>query len=449
MTEGLTGHVITKADKSYNLLRRDANLYYSYYPRVIVYPNNITDVVNAVNWARKQGLNIRCRSGGHNYESFSVGNDVVVIDISNLLDFKIDTNQGYVRIGAGYKQEQLYLKTAKYGFAFVGGSCGTIGVAGITLGGGVGYLQREYGLVCDNLVEAQIVDAFGRIITANSYENEILFAALRGAGSNNFGVVVSLTFKVYPIDKVTVLIAEWPKESRYEVIQGFQKVGERLDNRYTIKVAMTKDTINLYGVGLRSSEKEMEKALRVLLKVPNKMNYTTEYIDFEEYIQKYSASVPTPTGFKITGLLAYRPLGKAPCEMMFDYLDNLLPIQPPIDISFLLLGGKIAENEGLPSAYPHRKAKILIQINAEWIPEYSMYADYTVRWVNSLRKSLLPYAGFGYLNYCDINIPSYLYNYFGNNVPWLITVKEKYDPYNLFYYPQGIEHKSSDNTNEG
>ncbi|WP_315079517.1 FAD-binding oxidoreductase [uncultured Clostridium sp.] len=438
MTEGLTGLIITEADKSYNIVRRDANLYFSYYPKVIVYPNNITDVVNAVNWARKQGLNIRCRSGGHNYESFSVGNDVVVIDVSNLLDFEIDTNEGYVRIGAGYKQEQLYPKVAKHGFAFVGGSCGSVGVSGITLGGGVGYLQREYGLACDNLVEAQIVDAFGRIITANSYQNQDLFAALRGAGSNNFGVVVSLTFKVHPIDKVTVITAEWPKKSRYEVIQAFQKVGEHLDNRYTIKAYMTKDTIELYGVGLRSTEKEMEKALSVLLKVLNKMNYTAKRISFKESVQERPDFVSTPKGFKTTGLLAYKSLGKVPCQIMFDYLDNSPSIQPPIEIGFLLLGGKIAENECLPSAYPHRGAKVLVQIDAEWIPEYSIYANDIIRWVNSLRKSLLPYAGFGYLNYCDINIPNYLYNYFGNNVSWLKTVKEKYDPYNLFYYPQGI-----------
>ncbi|MDZ5252158.1 FAD-binding oxidoreductase [Clostridium sp. LIBA-8841] len=438
MIEGLTGLVITKEDKSYNIVRRNKNLYFSYYPKVIIYPNNITDVINAVNWARKQGLNIRCRSAGHNYESFSVANDAVVIDVSNLIDFKIDTKEGYVRIGPGYALGQLYPKIAKYGFAFVGGSCGSIGVSGITLGGGVGFLQREYGLVCDNLVEAQIVDAFGRIITANSHQNQDLFAALRGAGSNNFGVVVSLTFKVYPIDKVTVLTAEWPKDRRYEVIQVFQRVGEHLDNRYTIKVSMTKDAIELYGVGLRSTEKEMEQALSVLLKIPNKTNYTTKQIGLKEYMQKYQDFVSKPTGFKITGLLAYNPLGKAPCQILFDYLDNSPPIKPPIDIGFLLLGGKIAENESLPSAYPHRDAKVLVQIDAEWTPQYSMYANNTVRWVNNLRESLIPYANFGYLNYCDINIPNYLYNYFGNNVSWLKIVKEKYDPYNLFYYPQGI-----------
>jgi len=118
----------------------------------------------------------------------------------------------------------------------VGGGCQSIGVTGITLGGGVSFLQREYRLVCHNLVEVRIVDAFGGIITDNSYQNQDLFAALRGAGSNNFGVVVSLTFKVYPIDKVTVMTAERPKKSRYEVIQAFQKVGEYVDNRYTIKV---------------------------------------------------------------------------------------------------------------------------------------------------------------------------------------------------------------------
>ncbi|EGT3617239.1 FAD-binding oxidoreductase [Clostridium perfringens] len=438
MIEGLTGLVITKEDKSYNIVRRNKNLYFSYYPKVIVYPNNITDVINAVNWARKQGLNIRCRSGGHNYESFSVANDAVVIDVSNLLDFKIDTKEGYIKIGPGYTLGQLYPKIAEYGFAFVGGSCGSIGVSGITLGGGVGFLQREYGLVCDNLVEAQMVDAFGRIITANSYENQDLLAALRGAGSNNFGVVVSLTFKIYPIDKVTVLTAEWPKESRYEVIQAFQRVGEHLDNRYTIKISMTKDAIELYGVGIKSTEKEMKESLSFLLKVPNKMNYTTKNISLKEYVQRYKGFIPTPKSFKITGLFAYNPLGKAPCQILFNYLDNSPPIQQPIVIGFLLLGGKIAENENLPSAYPHRAANVLIQIDAQWNPKYNIYANNTITWVNNLRKSLIPYANFGYLNYCDINIPNYLYNYFGNNVSWLKTVKEKYDPYNLFYYPQGI-----------
>lgn len=438
MIEGLTGTVITKGDKSYNILRRNKNLYFSYYPKVIVYPNDTIDVVNAVNWARNKELNIRCRSGGHNYESFSVANDVIVIDVSNLLDFEIDSNAGYVKIGAGYKLGELYSKIAEYGFAFVGGSCGTIGVAGIALGGGVGLLQREYGLVCDNLVEAQIVDAFGRLITANLFQNQDLFAALRGAGSNNFGVVVSLTFKVYPINKVTVLTAKWNKESRYEVIQAFQKVGEHLDNRYTIELSITKNNINLYGVGLRTTEEEMEKTLRLLLKVPNKVSYTIKHIDFKEYIQKYSSFVSTPKGFKNTGLLAYKSLGKAPCKILFDYLDNSPPIQQSIEVEILLLGGRIEENKYLPSAYPHRGAKVLIQIIAEWEPKYSMYANDTVKWVNNLRESLLPYANFGYLNYCDINIPNYLYSYFGNNVSWLKTIKEKYDPYNLFYYPQGI-----------
>lgn len=146
----------------------------------------------------------------------------------------------------------------------------------------------------------------------------------------------------------------------------------------------------------------------------------------------------TPKAFKNTGLIAYKPLGKEPCQIMFNYLDNPPHIQPPVEISFLLLGGKIAENEGLPSVFPHRRAKLLIQIEAQWTLDYSMYANDAIRWVNSLRKLLIPYANFGYLNYCDINIPNYLYSYFGNNVSWLKTIKEKYYPYNLFYYPQGI-----------
>lgn len=87
-----------------------------------------------------------------------------MIDVSNLLNFEIDTNKSYVRIGAEYNLDQLYNKIAKFGFAFAGGSCKSVGVSGITLGGRVGFLQRQYGLVCDNLVEAQIVDAFGNII---------------------------------------------------------------------------------------------------------------------------------------------------------------------------------------------------------------------------------------------------------------------------------------------
>ncbi|WP_252247190.1 BBE domain-containing protein [Clostridium sp. ZBS4] len=107
-------------------------------------------------------------------------------------------------------------------------------------------------------------------------------------------------------------------------------------------------------------------------------------------------------------------------------------------IELYVVGLRSAENERLPSAYPHRGAKVLVPIDAEWILKYSMYANDTIRWVNSLKKSLLSYAGFGHLNYCYINIPNYLYNYFDNNVCWLKTVKEKYNPYNLFYYHQGI-----------
>lgn len=439
MIDELTGIVITKDDKRYNIVRRTANFYFSYYPAAIVYPRDISDVVNSVNWSRRNGFNIRCRSGGHNYEAFSVADDAVVIDVSNLLDFQIDTKRGYIKIGSGYTQEQLHSRVTEYGFAFVGGSCPSIGVTGITLGGGVGYLQREYGLVCDNLVEAQIVDAFGRVITANSYQNQDLFAALRGAGSNNFGVVVSLTFKVYPVDNVTVITAQWPRKKRYEVIQAFQKVGESLDNRYTIKLSMTKETIGLYGVGLRSTEKEMENALKYLLKVPSKSNYTVKRISFIESVQARPGSIYKPTGFKITGLLAYNPLEKEPCQIIFDYLDNAPNIQPNIDIGFLLLGGQIKKNEYLPSAFPHRNARLLIQIDAEWDLEYSLYANDTIRWVNRLRNQLLPYARFGYLNYCDINISNYLYSYFGNNVVWLKNVKEKYDPHNIFYYPQGIK----------
>ncbi|WP_226891987.1 BBE domain-containing protein [Paraclostridium bifermentans] len=260
-----------------------------------------------------------------------------------------------------------------------------------------------------------------------------------GAGSNNFGVVVSLTFKVYPVDNVTVMTAQWPRKNRYEVIQAFQKVGESLDNRYTIKLSMTKETIGLYGVGLRSTEKEMEKALKYLLKVPSKSNYTVKRISFIESVQARPGSIYKPTGFKITGLLAYNPLEKEPCQIIFDYLDNAPNIQPNIDIGFLLLGGQIKKNEYLPSAFPHRNARLLIQIDAEWNLEYSLYANDTIRWVNRLRNQLLPYAGFGYLNYCDINISNYLYSYFGNNVVWLKNVKEKYDSHNIFYYPQGIK----------
>ena len=185
--EGLTGRVVTPDDPFYQELRQVYNRAVNKFPLAIVFCQNEADVSNAVLWSRSHCVSLRIRSGGHNYEGYSTGNDILDIDLSEFNQIAINEALSLVTVQGGVTNKQVYETVSALGYPFPGGTCPTVGVSGYALGGGWGLSCRYLGLGCDNLVQLRLVNYEGVVLTASDTENPDLYWALRGGGGGNFG----------------------------------------------------------------------------------------------------------------------------------------------------------------------------------------------------------------------------------------------------------------------
>jgi FAD/FMN-containing dehydrogenase len=201
LREQVRGDVITAEDERYESARKVNNAMIDKRPQVIVRPVNAGDVIAAVNFAREGRLDLAIRGGGHSVPGFGTCDGGLVVDLSRMRAVRVNPEKQTARAEGGATWGDFNAATNAFGLATTGGIISTTGVAGLTLGGGIGYLARGFGLSCDNLISADVVTADGRFLIASDRENEDLFWALRG-GSGNFGVVTSLEFKLHPVKDI-------------------------------------------------------------------------------------------------------------------------------------------------------------------------------------------------------------------------------------------------------
>jgi FAD/FMN-containing dehydrogenase len=190
-------------------------------PRLIARCVDVADVITAVNFGREQGLLIAVRGGGHNGPGLGSCDDGLVIDLSTMKSVRVDPSTGTVRVDPGCTSGDVDHATHPFGLAVPFGIVSTTGVAGLTLGGGTGYLTRKYGLTVDNLLEADVVLADGSFVTASTAEHADLFWALRGGGGN-FGVVTSFLFQAHPVSTVYAGPIFWDATHAKAVMQTYR-----------------------------------------------------------------------------------------------------------------------------------------------------------------------------------------------------------------------------------
>src|SRR5690348_2952922 len=195
------GHVIDRDDARYDEARSLYNGMIDKRPAVIARCADVADVISAVKFGRDRGLLVAVRGGGHNGAGLGSCNDGLIIDLGSMKGIRVDPERRTVRVGAGCTQGDVDHATHAFGLAVPAGIVSTTGIAGLTLGGGHGYLSRSCGLTIDNLVEADVVLADGSCVTASRENNADLFWALRGGGGN-FGIVTSFVFKAHPVSTV-------------------------------------------------------------------------------------------------------------------------------------------------------------------------------------------------------------------------------------------------------
>src|SRR4051794_2763317 len=219
----LQGDVVTPGEAGYDQARVLYNTRFdAVRPRAVVFCESLQDVERTVHWARKHKVRIAPRSGGHSYGGYSTTTGVVV-DVSRIAAVSVDA-QHRAAVGAGARLIDVYDRLWLRGVTVPAGTCPTVGIAGLALGGGIGFAARKFGLTCDNLVEARIVLANGKALNCNAREHPDLYWALRGAGGGSFGIVTRLVFRTHPVGMVSTYSLEWPWADARRVVAAWQRL---------------------------------------------------------------------------------------------------------------------------------------------------------------------------------------------------------------------------------
>jgi FAD/FMN-containing dehydrogenase len=448
LREQVRGPVIEPGDDGYDEQRLVHNYMHDRRPAVIVRAVATADAVAAVNYARDQGLDLAVRGGGHSVPGFGTVDDGVVLDLSLMNNVFVDPGKGTARAGGGATWGDFNHATHAFGLATTGGIISTTGVGGLTLGGGIGYLTRGCGLSCDNLVGAEVVTAEGRILTANEYENEDLFWALRGGGGN-FGAVTALEFALHPIetiyggpmfyeveDAATVMafyrefIDDAPEELgaffAWQIAPPLPFVPE--DRHGDLFCAMVTCWAGPTEQG-ESVIKPLHDVAEVKAEFVGPMPYPALNAAFDDLVPKglqhyWKADfVKELTDEAITAHVEHGK--KTP---VVNSTMHLYPINGAVH--------RVGPEE---TAFGHRDAKYAAVIAGMWPDPADNEAN--TKWVRDYYGAIHPHSGTdgGYTNFMASDDADRAPENFGPSYDRLRQVKAKYDPDNLFHLNQNVK----------
>lgn len=442
--EGLSGHIVTRDIFSYECDRKQWNRAIEKYPLAIVYCLSEKDLINAIMWARENSVGVRIRSGGHHYEGYSNGNDVLIIDVSKMNRIILDEEKKVLKIQGGVRNRELYEATGKAGYPFPGGGCPTVGAVGFTLGGGWGYSSRMLGLGCDSLIAAEVIDYRGKKLIVNENENEELLWALKGSGGGNYGVVTSLTFKLpEKVQNATLINIDCPNLPKEDMVQLFliyQHMFKNLDHRCNLKMAVYNSKEKGFGVKFTGifygTRKEANLAVMPIKAFEGDLCITMKYMSVFKVNEEIQDSHPDYESYKSGGRFVLRDYSKEEAEALVGLIENSAKGSTYTAISLYGLGGKVSEGDKTLAAFAWRDAAFIMGIQSVW--EDSVYAENNRAWTIEKYNVIKQYTQGAFVNFPFAENGSYLEDYYRDNKKRLKALREKYDPYRTFGFEQGL-----------
>jgi hypothetical protein len=440
----LTGEIVTKETFTYEEDRMAWNRAVEKFPLVIIYCKNEEDISNAIVWSRKYSLEIRIRSGRHHYEGYSTGNDVVVIDISKMNKIIVDEDKNIVKIQGGVRNREIYEALGELGYPFPGGGCPTVGVAGLTLGGGWGYSSRLFGLTADSLLDVKMVDYRGNLISASEKLNKELFWACRGAGGGNFGVISSMTFKLPgKIRMATLINIDYVKLETEEMIKIFELwMGFfiDLDRRINLKMGIYNSKEKEKGIKITGvfygTKEEVDEILSPLKNVFRNGIFDLDYMTALEAFRIIQNSHPPYEKYKSSGRFVYNNFDRNTIEGIIKLIDARADGAIYTAVSLYGLGGAVKDKDKEETAFYYRDANFIMGLQSVW--EESKFASQNIEWVEDKLKYIKQITTGAYVNFPSAELENYEKEYFGSNAEKLKEIKRKYDPFNAFSFQQGI-----------
>lgn len=431
------GQVFLPDDAGYDAARRIWNASIDKHPGLIARCSDAADVVRAVNFARAKQLRVAIRGGGHNVAGRALCDDGIVIDLSAMNRVEVDAEFQTVRAQAGALLGDIDRAAHAHGLAVPAGVVSKTGIAGLTLGGGVGWLVRKYGLSCDNLISCDVVTAEGELITASEEFNEDLFWGLRGGGGN-FGVVTSFLFRAHPVSTVLGGLILFPREQAGAFLRHFRGFMATAPEELTAYAGLisTPDGVPVVGAiaCYCGDPAEGERVLAPLRGFGPPIVDAIQPIPFPMMQKLLDDAFPDGT-FNYWKSTFLRDLSDEAIDLMVAHANRAASPLSGVVLEFY--GGAPGRIGDADTAFAQRQAVYNVGIMAQWTDAAG--AEGHIGWTRALYDALQPYSnGSSLLNFLSEDNAEVVRAAFGRNHARLVELKTKYDPTNFFALNQNV-----------
>ncbi len=419
-------------------------------PDAVVHVRDTADVAAAVRLADRFDVRLVARSGGHSYAGYSTTSDGVVLDLSALRGVRVA--RGHATVGPAVRLIDVQRALTSHGVTVPSGSCPTVGIGGLALGGGHGLAGRRFGLTSDNLLAARVVTADGRVRHVDADTNEDLFWACRGGGGGNFGVVTSLTLRTHRVSRAAYFFVSWPWSQASEAIAAWQRFAPHAPPQLTsiLSLATTggagSPRVSALGQYF-GSEASLRRLIRPLTSVAG-ASLTTGSSGYFTMVLRWAGCLDgglaachrsTRSSFYAKSDYFDKPLGPRGRAKMIDGIERRQRT-PSLGSGALLLdayGGALNRPAADATAFVHRDMLFSLQYLAYFGGAAAGRASR--RWINGVWHTLRPHvSGEAYQNYIDPDLVHWQRAYYGSNLARLREIKKQVDPDFRFRFPQAI-----------
>ena len=444
---GFKGEVILPGDASYDDVRKIWNAMIDKRPALIARCTDTQDVVRAVNFARENTLTLAVRGGGHNIAGSALCDNGIVVDLSAMKKVAVDTAAGLAHVSGGATLADMDAATQEHGLATPLGINSTTGVAGLTLGGGFGWLSRMFGMTVDNLEAAEVVLADGRVTEASTRQDPDLFWALRGGGGN-FGVVTRFTFRIHRVgpDVLSGLVV-YPFSEARTVLQNYRRFLETAPNELTVWAVLRQapplpflppekhgTEIVAFALLYVGDPKQGEETLAPIRQFGTVLG---EHVGVQPYAawQKTFDPLLAPGSRNYWKSHNFSTLDDGLFDAVISAIGSLPT--PQCEIFFGAIGGATTQKSADFTAYAHRDAKFVMNVHGRW--EDAADDTRVIKWARDFFAASGPYASGGvYVNFLTADESERVRSAYGANYERLASIKQRYDPANLFCTNQNI-----------
>jgi len=442
----LSGQLLRQGDPGFDAARRVWNGSIDRYPAVVASCVGVADIIRTVEFARSNGLPLAVRGGGHSVAGFGTCQDGVVLDLSPMQSVQVDPDRRTARAQGGATWGVFDRETHKCGLATTGGQVSSTGIGGLTLGGGIGWLVRKYGLSCDNLLSVQLVTADGSCVTASPTENEDLLWGVRGGGGN-FGVVTSFEYRLHPVDTVLAGVVLHPLSRARRVLQFFRDYAAEAPDEVSLfavfwtpphlALARTDNAAPMIGLGAcyTGSLDQGEEVIRPLRAFGPPVVDQVRVMTYPTLQRLLDAGAPA--GLQNYGTAAYiRELSDDVIEAM---MHSALTMRSPLSQVYISpLQGAVSRVGEQETAFSHRDAPYLVNILPMWSDPQGSRGH--IDWARHLWAQLQPFSAGGvYANFLGEDGQRQVRASYGRaKYLRLMGLKTKHDPANLFRLNQNL-----------